>query len=153
MISYGYEIEEGFVLSLGDLQKILLSLSTQEHQWVAVPIPSPIWARNGERRNYVAIGYTNPKQEPERVFHRNYLAFLFPMLPLNISAANPATRENLLVCLGPKLACPLSRGLYPEDGEVMYDFLEDWDRFWYPLKQAVLGDEVPVVPPLTSSPP
>ncbi len=137
MISYGYEMEEGIVLSLGDLQSVLTNLSTQEHQWVAVPVPYPIWAPKGEHRNYVVIGYTNPRQEPGRAFDRNYLAFLFPMLPLHVSAANPATRENLLICLGPELACPLSRGLYPEAGDVMYDLLEDWDRFWYPLKEAV----------------
>jgi hypothetical protein len=42
---------------------------------------------------------------------------------------------ELIVSLSPKLMDPVTMGLYLEDGELKYDFLEDWDRFWSPIKQ------------------
>jgi hypothetical protein len=32
---------------------------------------------------------------------------------------------------------PIREGLYLEDGELVRDFIEDWERFWSPLKAAL----------------
>src|ERR1700727_2412365 len=103
MISYGYELNEGFVLPLAALQALLKNMSEGEHQWLAVPVPHIIPASDNEPRGYVAIGFTNPEQ----VNFPNYIAFLFPMLS---HGTNPATVDNLLVCLHPQSASPLTRG-------------------------------------------
>ena len=36
---------------------------------------------------------------------------------------------------------PLSKGLYWEGGELNYDPLEDWCRFWGPLKRCLWTEE------------
>jgi hypothetical protein len=36
---------------------------------------------------------------------------------------------------------PLSKGLYWEGDELKYDPLEDWCRFWEPLKRGLWAEE------------
>jgi hypothetical protein len=68
-----------------------------------------------------------------------------------IALGDGATEEpELIVSLSPKLMDPVTMGLYLEDGELKYDFLEDWDRFWSPIKQRLWRSTDTAIPqPLT----
>jgi hypothetical protein len=48
---------------------------------------------------------------------------------------------KLLACFAPVSIVPLSKGLYWEGGELNYDPLEDWCRFWGPLKRSLWTEE------------
>ena len=66
----------------------------------------------------------------------------FADMPTEISYLFPAFRDAtfgeayILVCLHPSLAMPVVKGLYFEEGALKHDPLEDWQRFWPPLRQA-----------------
>jgi hypothetical protein len=130
MIRYDFELSHGFVLSLAELNICLQKMSGGIHQWVAIPVPYIVPTRDNEPRGYITIGYTNPQD----IEIPNYLTFLFPMVKCT---QRPATFDNLLICLHPSAAIPLSEGIYLEEGNVKLDTLEDWDRFWKPLSNAL----------------
>jgi hypothetical protein len=44
---------------------------------------------------------------------------------------------KLLACFAPESIVPLQRGNYWEGDELKYDPLEDWCRFWEPLKRCL----------------
>ena len=47
----------------------------------------------------------------------------------------------MLACFAPESIVPLSKGLYWEGDELKYDILEDWSRFWEPLKRCLWTEE------------
>jgi len=60
------------------------------------------------------------------------LSFLIPVIP----AGEPMDETRTSVHLDPELIRPQIEGLYLEKGRVLLDFIEDWERFWEPLKSA-----------------
>jgi len=47
------------------------------------------------------------------------------------------SEADSLVCCHAALIEPIQVGLYFEDDRLLYDPLEDFDRFWPPIKQAL----------------
>lgn len=130
VIKFSHDIDEGYILSIQELREHLQRISRGIHQWVATPLPHPVEDRYGRMRNYILVGYSNP--DPPGM--PNYLCYLFPL----IQRLSPvASGDDALVCLHPSMVIPLTGGLYFEHDALKYDMLEDWDRFWSPLREAV----------------
>jgi hypothetical protein len=115
----------GFVLELEKLELLLQYISHGAYRWEIVNDD----AEESADRQSAVIRYSNPGG----IDLPSQISFRFPCL----------TENNLFfsvrfVCLHPGLADPVSRGLYFEEGEIKYDCLEDWGRFWPPIKQALL---------------
>jgi len=135
MIEHSVELKYGFMLPLEDLKAKLAQMSSGTLQWVVVPIPDTVRMASGQIRSYVAIGFSNPHDAA----HQNYLCYLFPLTTCDV----PGAAMRSTVYLSPEAATPLSKGLYLEEGSLKFDVLEDWDRFWEPLKLG-LGPATPV---------
>ena len=58
-------------------------------------------------------------------------------LPLVALAGSTDNDAELLVRFSPWSTVPLSRGVYRHEGRLSYDPLEDFDRFWTPLKKCL----------------
>jgi hypothetical protein len=58
-----------------------------------------------------------------------------------VTKSGTAGGLKLLACFAPESIVPLSRGLYWEDDELKEDLLEDWSRFWDPLKHRLWESE------------
>jgi hypothetical protein len=48
---------------------------------------------------------------------------------------------KLLACFAPESIVPLQKGFYWEGAELKHDPLEDWYRFWEPLKRCLWPPE------------
>jgi hypothetical protein len=80
----------------------------------------------------------------------NAVCFSFPIVAkLNVShpfllnlfgKGWPFGEDGLMVCLHIYTGKQIRRGLYLEDGEPKWDGIEDWDRFWPPLKAALIRE-------------
>jgi hypothetical protein len=75
----------------------------------------------------VIIRYSNPGGTDLP----NAISFRFPCM----SDGNPLFPAGL-ACLHASLAEPVCYGLYFEGGDIKYDSLEDWSRFWPPIIRA-----------------
>jgi hypothetical protein len=128
MTDYSYELDEGYFASLKMLTQHLAAMSHGVHQWGVVAVPGIFPSAEGRPRSYALIGYSNP--DPSWLI--NALCFVAPVVALGDGTSeDPET----IVALSPKLIDPVTKGLYFEDGELKYDFLEDWDRVWSPIKR------------------
>jgi hypothetical protein len=128
MTTHPYEMKCGFFARLTTLNKHLEGMSHGAHQWMSLIVPDVFLSSEGEPRSYVIVGFSNPDMGLP-----NDLCFLLPLVRLGGSREpNP----DLLVRFSPRSTVPLTQGLYwEEDGTLKYDPLEDFDRFWTPLKQ------------------
>lgn len=120
MIVFDYELIQGFVLPLSELKECLPSMDRGAHQWRVNPE-----LRVRDRRTYAAIEYSNP----EETDMPNAICYLFPVV--DDGGKDP------MVCLHPTAVIPVVQGLYFEGPELKQDLLEDWGRFWEPLRRAV----------------
>jgi hypothetical protein len=128
MTNHAYEMECGFFTCLTSLNENLEAMSQGAHNWMSVVVPGAIFSSDGEPRSYVIIGYSNPAMGLP-----NDLCFLLPLVKLGGSRES---NSDLLVRFSPRSTVPLTHGLYwEEDGNLKCDPLEDFDRFWAPLKQ------------------
>jgi hypothetical protein len=50
------------------------------------------------------------------------------------------SQPELIVSFSSLSIKPMTKGLYIEDGAVMYDYLEGWERVWYPIKRRLRPD-------------
>ncbi len=108
-------------------------LSFGAHQWLSVPVTGICLSNENRSRLYLIVCYSNP--DPTGL---NHLSFC---LPLFVDRSDPRVGVKLLACFAPESMVPLSRGLYWEGDELKYDFLEDWYRFWEPLKRSLWPQE------------
>ncbi len=113
-------------MTLPELRLKLRQISSGNHQWEARLIPQAVRNREGTEGRYAAIAYTNP----ELIDMPNYICYLFPVI-------EPGEGGRVRVCLHPSTAIPVAEGLYFEGAELRVDHLEDWGRFWDPLKAAL----------------
>lgn len=117
----------GIIVSLEDLRNILTALTTNEHRWEArVPVAEgePSVASNLS----IDIWYSNPGL----VDMPNAICFRFPALrPRTIGPG------DTFICLHPSLVEPVLEGLYFEGDQLKADFMEDYRRFWVPLRTAL----------------
>ncbi|MBX6361925.1 MAG: hypothetical protein IRZ03_17840 [Acidobacterium ailaaui] len=110
MITLTYNLRHGFVLSLADLRPMLQDLERDGKRW---------WIEE------------SPTGEAITICH-DEISFLVPVVSIGDSMKD---ESRLMVCLHPELIRPQIEGLYLENGRVLGDFIEDWTRFWEPLKQ------------------
>lgn len=104
-------------------------LSCGAHQWVSVPVTGIYLSHENRSRLYLIVCYNNC--DPTGL---NHLSFC---LPLFVDRSDPRAGVKLLACFAPESMVPLSKGLYWEGDELKHDFLEDWCRFWEPLKRSL----------------
>ena len=128
MTNYSYELDEGYFASLKRLTQHLAAMSHGNHQWGVVTVPGIFPSADGRPRSYALIGYSNP--DPSWLI--NALCFVAPLVALGDGRSE---EPETIVALSPKLMDPVTMGLYFESGELKYDFLEDWDRVWSPIKR------------------
>ena len=117
----------------------LKDLSHGAYQWASTTV-SGIWVSNDYRsRQFLLVGYSNPEGGGVLL---NALCFCFPVFIYRPAAGGELKH---LVCFAPESVVPLSKGLYWEEDQLKGDALEDWDRFWKPLRQwhAASADEPP----------
>lgn len=121
-----YQDGFGAVLSLRDLQAKLRTMSSGPHQWTANLVHDE---RTSDRltTSYVEIWYSNPGL----MGMPNELCFAFPTF---YDADEP---EAALVCLHSALVEGIQMGLYFEGDQLLWDPLEDYERFWPPLRKAL----------------
>jgi len=118
----------GVILPLDELQARLRSISDGPHQWTA-NLEHEVRNEWQTRRQFsVRIQYTNPEFEDMP----NDISYLFPAIVDSLF-----WQPNVLVCLHPSLAVPMVKGLYFERDQLKYDLLEDWDRFWTPMRKSL----------------
>jgi hypothetical protein len=130
-MSYSYELNSGYFVSFSTFALHLRHMSHDDHQWGVVPVPGIFRTSDGEPRSYVLVGYSNPGA-PSLL---NALFFILPMVALG---GNSGSQPELIVSFSSLSIKPMTKGLYIEDGEVMYDLLEDWERVWYGLARLLL---------------
>jgi hypothetical protein len=119
-----------YCIRLATLIQHFEKMSSGADQWVARPVSGIFVSLEGEVRRFVLAGYSNP--QPDELL--NPLVF---GLPLNIHRDHPEAEPALIVCFDPKSIVPLCKGLYWEEDDLQYDPLEDWDRFWSPIRKWV----------------
>src|SRR5271168_1045577 len=110
-------------------------LSCGAYQWASTAVSGICVSDDKRSRQYLLVGYSNP--EPEGL--PNSLCFCFPVF---IYRRAPGAELKHLVCFAPESVVPLSQGLYWEEDQLKNDSLEDWDRFWKPLRGCLRTNEV-----------
>jgi hypothetical protein len=128
-MGYSYELNSGYFVSLETFAVHLMQMSHDDHQWGVVPIPSIFQSTDQEPRSYALVGCSNPGAAPG---YLNALCFILPLVALG---GNARSQPELVVSFSSRSIRPLTKGLYIEDGAVMYDPVEDWERVWYPIKR------------------
>jgi hypothetical protein len=121
-----FDLGVGFIINLDELAVLLECISHDVHCWAMAGDDTGEW---GDTQS-VIVRYSNPG-DPHLP---NPISFRFPCLS-NGNPLFPAT----LACLHASLAEPVCRGLYLDEGDVKYDCLEDWERFWPPVQRALFA--------------
>jgi hypothetical protein len=109
-------------------------LSYGVQQWTSSPVMGIRVPSEPQLRGYLVVCYANP--DPTGL--PNHLCFRVPLVTGRDASGR---RRILLACFSPESIMPLSRGSYWEDHELKYDALEDWIRFWKPLRRCFWPDE------------
>lgn len=132
MMTYSNELDESFLVKLDVLDLHLRRMSHGAHQYAAVPVPSLFKSGRGYPLSLLLLGYSNPESDSleNSLFFLNALCFVLPLVELG---GKPNSEPELIVAFSSKSITALTQGLYMEDGEVMYDFLEDFNRVWDPI--------------------
>jgi hypothetical protein len=130
MVSISFGIRHGLVLSLANLRLVLEQLTRERGRWW---IEDPLALHHNGDTPMVQVFHS--LSGPDQV--TDELSFLIPVLV----AGDIRDEEHVKVCLHPELIQPQIEGLYLEKGRVLTDFIEDFARFWEPLKIAVQQNE------------
>ena len=117
---------EGLVLSVMTLRRVLGKLTGERGGWW---LEEPLVTHLGDD-NLPMIQVFHCLSGPDQV--TDELSFLVPVI------GDPNRSDRSLVCFVPELLQPFMEGLYLEDGRVVGDFVTDFERFWSPLKNALL---------------
>jgi hypothetical protein len=119
-------LEIGLVVNLKILRETLRRLNINGRSWWIASDP-----HDAAARGYVSVGYGDP-QCKDRL---NTMYFRFPIVgdvTLQIST------DRLVLLVDPSTCTPEAPGFYLEDGQVAQDSLEDFLRFYPPLKRALI---------------
>jgi hypothetical protein len=127
-------VEVAYLCSIDDLRTICASLNDGQRQYAIIC--------NNEKT--VAITYNNGHDD------LNSVCFTFPIVAkLNVShpfliklfgEGWPFGEDGLMVCLHIYTSTQIRSGLYLEDDEPKLDGIEDWKKFWTPLKAALIRE-------------
>ena len=123
----------GYCLEFLTATQRINDLNCGAHQWVSVPVTGIYLSNEDRSRLYLIVCYSNP--DPTGL---NHLSFC---LPLFVNKSDPKGGIKLLACFAPESIIALSKGLYWEGDELKSDPLEDWCRFWGPLKRCLWSPE------------
>jgi hypothetical protein len=134
MITYTYEIGDGYIVSLPDLRRRLRAISQGAHQWTIEIVQKRLFPGKGELESYALIGYTNPVT----LDMPNNLSFLFPIV---VQPNGSQQEAGTFVCLHPSEAIDVAYGLYFEGDFLKRDCLEDWTLFWSPLVESLIAGQ------------
>ncbi len=118
----------GSIITFAELQDKLFEISHDDHRWTA---EAEYCSRRRGRRQVLAVRvwYTNP----DLLDMPNQICFEFPAFPDEIWGSE----DDALVCLHPSLITAVSEGLYWEEDELKLNGLEDFSRFWEPLREVL----------------
>ena len=121
--------EKGFsvLMTVGDLQAKLATICSGAHLW-SVELVNLEPGEEGSTRLYAHMWYSNPGTTDMP----NQLCFGFPLLQDSFWLETES-----YVCLHPSLAVPVQAGLYFEGDRLLRDPLEDFDRFWAPIRKVL----------------
>jgi hypothetical protein len=125
MSAISLENGSGTIITLGELRAKLDLISEGQHQWTAQLGRVTDESGMGWPERCVLIWYTNP----EFIDMPNEICFRFPAFHQVLGG-----ESETLVCLHPSLADLIVKGLYFEGDELKWDSLEDFYRFWPPLR-------------------
>jgi hypothetical protein len=103
-------------------------MSSGSEQWIARPVPGIFVSIEGEARQFLIAAYSNP----DDTGLPNPLVF---GIPLGMYRSQPEADAEIRVCLKRESAVPLAGALYFDADELVYDMLEDEDRFWGPIEK------------------
>jgi hypothetical protein len=123
-------VEIAYLCSVDDLRSICASLNDGRHEYKL--------ACDNEKT--VAISYNDGQDD------LNSVSFSFPIVknlnlpPRLFGEQFPFGEDGLMVCLHVYTKKQIRMGLYLEDGEPKWDWIEDWERFWIPLKAALIRE-------------
>jgi hypothetical protein len=115
----------GVVILLEDLEAKLRIISGGLRKWTVELAPLEL----GEdllATIYARIWYTDRGQADMP----NELCYGFPIF-------KDCFWRNTFVCIHPGLAVPVQMGLYLEGDRLLWDPLEDFDRFWPPIRKVL----------------
>jgi hypothetical protein len=117
---------DSLVLSLAEFRLVIEVLNRSQGRWwfeyPIVPRPERLTPEGTMVEVFHSRGGANQVTDE--------LSFLVPVF------GDWSDENQALVCLYPDLIVAEMEGLYFERGRVLGDCLEDWFRFWTPLKQA-----------------
>jgi len=128
-ITVWFSASHGYILSIADLRRVFSLISHGSQRWW---IENNVTLRRdpGKQTFWLTLYHANPR--PGQM--TDEISFQSPVLPVSMVSS---WEETALVCLDPEIIRPQVEGLYLENDRVVGDFLEDWNLFWQPIKQAL----------------
>jgi hypothetical protein len=131
MLTPSSTLHDGIIISLADLRRVLEELNDiQGRWWLAEPLVLHPSGRSPNAAQLVEVFLC--RSGPEQV--TDELSFFVPVVAIGAALDG----ERTLLSFHPEFIEPGVAGLYLEDGRIMSDFIEDWERFWGPLKLAAM---------------
>jgi hypothetical protein len=121
-------VERAYLVSVDDLRDICNALHDGKSEYKLTC----------DDEKTVAISYN---EGPDDL---NAVCFTFPIIrnlnwPSRIFGEQfPFGEDGLMVCLHVYMGRQIKRGLYLEGGELKWDAIEDWEKFWRPLEAALI---------------
>jgi hypothetical protein len=123
----------GYCVEFLTATKRINDLGCGSHQWVSMPVTGIYLSNENRSRLYLIVCYSNPFFGLP-----NHLCFC---LPLFVDRSDSRGGLKLLACFAPESMVQLQRAYYWEGDELKHDLLEDWCRFWEPLKRCLWPPE------------
>ena len=120
------EEEIGFALSLDALRNVLKSLNIRGRKWWIACDPVDAVATES-----VAVGHGDP-QCADRL---NTIYFQIPV----INATSVVRPDQLILCFSSGTIWCQDAGFYREGAHIVTDMLEDFNAFFYPIRNALLA--------------
>jgi hypothetical protein len=123
------DVDVGFVVGLATLREVLRGLRQDGKQWWIASDP-----QDAAEKGALLIGYG----DPGCTSLLNRIIFSVPVLNPNQAPEHRA--DGMVLLIEPSSVSIEEPGLYRESGLglVQSDFIEDFERFWRPVKRALI---------------
>jgi hypothetical protein len=119
---------QGVIITFAELEAKLVYISEGQHEWTARLERVEDHAELGWPPICALVWFSNPGM----IDMPNGICYRFPAF-----AGALCSDSDTLVCLHPSLMDVLARGLYFEGDKLMWDCMEDFGRFWEPLRKVL----------------